>query len=169
MVVDRPRRQREKGYIVPTNTELSEGWRSRLGRRSLLRSAAIGTGGLAAAALIGCGSDDEEESPPASSGSATASATAAVANDPRYPKDPSLQYPFNYPEPDKQPVAGGTLRVAATWDVSTFDTTKTAAGGTIVVPNMVYNRLIGIKGGPTQNPFKIETAPELAKIMGSLT
>ncbi len=134
-----------------------------LGRRAWLRGTAIGAGGLAAAALIGCGSDDEEASPTVASGSATASATAAVASDPRYPRDPNLPYPFNYPEPDKQPKAGGTLRVAATWDVSTFDPTKSAAGGTIVVPNLVYNRLIGIKGGPNHDPFKIETAPELAK------
>ncbi len=145
--------------ILGTSSPLA----ARLGRRAWLRGTAIGAGGLAAAALIGCGSDDEEASPTAASGSATASATAAVASDPRYPKDPSLQYPFNYPEPDKQPVAGGTMRVAATWDVSTFDPTKSAAGGTIVVPNLVYNRLIGIKGGPNANPLKIETAPELAK------
>lgn len=136
---------------------------TRLGRRAWLRGTAIGAGGLAAAALIGCGSDNNDEPPAVSSTATTAAATSVAANDPRYPKDPSLQYPFNFPEPDKQPKPGGTLRVAATWDVSTFDPTKSAAGGTIVVPNLVYNRLIGIKGGPNSNPLKIETTPELAK------
>jgi peptide/nickel transport system substrate-binding protein len=134
---------------------------ARPSRRAVLRSAALAAGGLAAAALIGCGGGDDEEVP--SSGTPTGSGTAQASSDPRYPADPKLPYPFNFPEPDKQAKAGGTLHVAATWDVSTMDPTKSAAGGTIVVPNLVYNRLLGIKGGPNANPFKIETQPELAR------
>jgi len=138
---------------------------ARFTRRTWLRGAALGVGGVAAAALIGCGSDDDEEGDSGASGgaSATGSATAAASTDPRYPRDPKLPYAFNYPEPAKQSKPGGTMRIAGTWDVSTFDPVKTAAGGTIVVPNFVYNRLIGIKGGPDAEPFKTKTVPELAK------
>ncbi|MFN8584567.1 MAG: ABC transporter substrate-binding protein [Dehalococcoidia bacterium] len=136
--------------------------RPSIGRRDLLRGTALAAGGLAAAALIGCGGDDEKETA-TSTATAASSSTSAAANDPRYRKDPNLPYAFNYPEPDKQPKSGGTLRVAATWDVSTFDPTKSAAGGTITVPNLIYNRLLAIKAGPEANPFKIEVVPELAK------
>ena len=114
------------------------------------------------AALLGCGGDDDEQAQ-APAGGAQPGAPAAGA-DPRYPKDPNLPYAYNYPEPTgKTPKAGGTLRVAATWDVATMDPTKSAAGGTITVPNLIYQRLLGIKGGPEMNPFKIEIVPELAK------
>ncbi|MGE0229045.1 MAG: ABC transporter substrate-binding protein [Dehalococcoidia bacterium] len=134
----------------------------RFDRRSALRGTALAVGGVAAAVLIGCGSDDDDAGPEAT-GTAAASATSAAANDPRYRKDANLPYAFNYPEPNKEPKAGGTLRIAATWDVSTFDPTKSAAGGTITVPNLIYNRLLAIKSGPEADPFKIQIEPELAK------
>jgi ABC-type transport system substrate-binding protein len=133
-----------------------------LNRRGLLRGSALAAGGITAAALIGCGSDDED-SAPESTATTAASATTTASTDPRYRKDPNLPYAFNYPEPDKQPKSGGTLRIAATWDVSTFDPTKSAAGGTITVPNLIYNRLLAIKSGPQADPFKIDVVPELAK------
>ena len=134
-----------------------------LGRRAALRGAALGVSGIAAAALIGCGDDEDESKPPAVGTSEAATATAA-AGDPRYPRDPDLPYAYNFPEPaGKTPKAGGMLTVAATWDVGPMDPTKSAAGGTIVVPNLVYNRLIGINGGPEVKPFKLELKPELAK------
>ena len=40
----------------------------RLTRRQLLRGAALGTAGLAAAALIGCGDDDDDDDDDAASG-----------------------------------------------------------------------------------------------------
>ena len=54
------------------------------------------------------------------------------------------------------------MQVAATFSVSTMDPTASAAGGTITVPNMVYNRLLGMVGGPRKDPFAIELEPELA-------
>ena len=136
----------------------------RFGRRAVLRGAAVAGGGIAAAALIGCGGDDEEAPAASQSSGGGGAATQVASNDPRFPKDPNLPYAFNYPEPaGKTPKPGGTLRVSATWDVSTMDPTKSAAGGTITVPNLIYNRLIRIKGGPDANPFKIETGPELAR------
>jgi len=136
---------------------------SRFSRRTVLRGAALGGAGLATAALIGCGSDDEEEAAPTAgattAGEAAASATASTEG---IVQDPNLPYPFNFPEPATEPKAGGVMRVAATWDTSTMDPTKSAAGGTIVIPNMVYNRLIGIVGGPDVDINKLELEPELA-------
>ena len=50
-------------------------------------------------------------------------------------RDPNLPYPFQFPEPNKKPVAGGRMQVAATYRVQNFDPTTSAAGGTITVPN----------------------------------
>ena len=49
-----------------------------------------------------------------------------------------------------------------TFDVANFDPTVSSAGGTITVPNMVYNRLLGFVGGPNYDPLKLELEPELA-------
>ena len=76
--------------------------------------------------------------------------------------DDSLPYPYQFPEPNKKPVPGGRMQVAATYRVQNFDPTTSAAGGTITVPNYVYNRLLGMKGGPNKDPFLIELEPELA-------
>ncbi|MEX2032010.1 MAG: hypothetical protein WEA81_03995, partial [Dehalococcoidia bacterium] len=65
--------------------------RGRVGRRTVLRSGALGVAGLAGAALIGCGGGDDEE--PTASGvgaaaaggarlDATAAATAAAGTTP---------------------------------------------------------------------------------------
>ncbi|MDE2697176.1 MAG: hypothetical protein OXH97_11810, partial [Chloroflexota bacterium] len=77
-------------------------------------------------------------------------------------RDESLPYPYQFPEPNKQPVPGGRMQVAATYRVQNFDPTTSAAGGTITVPNYVYNRLLGMKGGAHKDPFLIELEPELA-------
>ncbi len=138
----------------------------RLTRRSMLRGATLGIGGLGAAALIGCSDDDKEDAGAKDAGpSVTAEAGIDMGDTDRgrYVKDPSLPFPYNFPEPKKQPKAGGILKVAASWDVGPMDPTISAAGGTIIVPNMVYNRLIGIVRGPKADPFKMELQPELAQ------
>jgi hypothetical protein len=122
----------------------------RLGRRALLRTAALGAGGLAAAALIGCGGEDGPE--PAASDAAGGAAAPAGPTLGKLVQDPSLPFPYNYPDSAKQPKAGGIMRVAATWDVGPMDPTTSAAGGTVTVPNMVYNRLIGLKRRPEAEP-----------------
>ncbi len=132
-------------------------------RRDLLRGGVLAVGGVAAAALIGCGDDEEDEAPAGTAASGTE--TAVDMGDDvrgRYVKDDNLQFPYNFPEPKKEPKPGGVMRVAATWDVGPMDPTVSAAGGTIVVPNMVYNRLIGFVGGPNVDPFKQALEPELA-------
>ena len=77
-------------------------------------------------------------------------------------RDESLPYPYQFPDPNKKPVAGETMRVAVSFDFANFDPTVSSAGGTITVPNHVHNRLIGMKGGPHKDPFLIELEPELA-------
>jgi peptide/nickel transport system substrate-binding protein len=43
-----------------------------------------------------------------------------------------------------------------------MDPTKSAAGGTITVPNTGYDRLIGFASGIHYDPIKLELKPELA-------
>ncbi|MEX2229644.1 MAG: ABC transporter substrate-binding protein [Dehalococcoidia bacterium] len=157
-------------------------WRltGRTNRRRFLRTAALGAGGLVGAALVGCGGGDEADAPPAAtttSGGAVATATQAAAADaadagkltranftgPAKWWPEGLPFPLNYPEPDVDPKPGGSLRIAATWDVSVWDPTTTASGGTITVPNIVYNRLLAINAGPGVDPLApIELKPDLA-------
>jgi peptide/nickel transport system substrate-binding protein len=57
--------------------------------------------------------------------------------------------------------SGGVFSVAHTLDVSTIDPTKSAAGGTITIPNATYNRLLQLKNwGATSSRAEVE--PELA-------
>ena len=155
------------------------------GRRTLLRGSAIGVAGLAAAALVGCGGDDDDDDDTASSssssgsstsGSTTTTTTTTAAADPdddsedatvarsmgELIQDPSLPFPYNFPEPDKEPKAGGTIISSASTDISTFDSTKTAASGTGRYVNMVYDRLLGFNRGVDLHPANIEIEPELA-------
>ena len=154
-------------------------------RRTLLRGSAIGVAGLAAAALVGCGGDDDDDDDTASSsgststttssssGSTTTTAAASSGGDDsgdatvarsmgELIQDPSLPFPYNFPEPDKEPKAGGTIISSASTDISTFDSTKTAASGTGRYVNMVYDRLLGFNRGVDLHPANIEIEPELA-------
>ena len=167
-----------------------EWWAQAVGRRSLLRGSLIGGIGLATAALIGCGGDDDDDDDSAStqtttSGTTTTATTSGTTSGStgttsessssgddggaeevetvgELVQDPSLPYPFNFPEPNKVPQPGGVMKVAATWNFQTIDPTTSAAGGTVTVPNMVYNRLIGFKRGPAADVFQPEIEPELA-------
>ena len=38
--------------------------------------------------------------------------------------------------------------VAATWNFQTIDPITSAAGGTVTIPNTVYNRLLALERGP---------------------
>jgi peptide/nickel transport system substrate-binding protein len=140
-----------------------------LDRRTVLRGSLIAVGGLSAAALLGCGEDDEGPGDaPEGSGDGGTPAVATVApgvdqNPAQLRQEEGLPYPFGYPEPATEPKDGGTATIAVTWDVSTMDPTKSAAGGTITVPNVAYNRLIGFVSGIHYDPLKLELKPELAE------
>ena len=167
-------------------------WTHSVGRRTLLRGGLVGGVGLAAAALIGCGGDDDDDddaattptTTTATTTTSTAQATATAAPSVNVTQDdedddeddqaeegetlgelvqdPALPYPYNFPEPNKTPQRGGIMKVAATWNFQSIDPIDSAAGGTVTVPNMVYNRLIGFKRGPGADVFQPEIEPELA-------
>ena len=164
-------------------------WRTQLvGRRTVLRGGLLGGAGLAAAALIGCGGDDDDDATTqtttsgtttTASTSGTTSGTSGTSTDSstsdgdggadegfeplgKLVQDPDLPYPYNFPEPNKAPVPGGIMKVAATWNFQSIDPIDSAAGGTVTIPNMTYNRLIGFKRGPGADVFQPEIEPELA-------
>ena len=166
-------------------------WTHSVGRRTLLRGGLLGGVGLAAAALIGCGGGDDDDdddddaaqtttttssgtssSGGTSSGSATTSGSDDAADDAdeapeatgigELVRDDRLPYPYNFPEPNKTPVSGGVMKVAATWNFQSIDPIDSAAGGTVTIPNMVYNRMLGFRRGPAADVFQPEIIPELA-------
>ncbi|MBX7110895.1 MAG: ABC transporter substrate-binding protein [Dehalococcoidia bacterium] len=137
---------------------------SLLTRRSVLRGGALAAGGVAAAALIGCGSDDDGGDQPSGGTSGGGASATAGATPVAGIQVGGKTIPYAFAEPaGKTPKAGGTAVFGVTWDVSTMDPTKSAAGGTITVPNTVYDRLLGFKRGPDADPFKLDLVPELAK------
>ena len=165
-------------------------WTQAVGRRTLLRGGLVGGAGLAAAALIGCGADDDDDddattqtttsgTTTTASTSGTTSGTSGTSTDSstsdgdggadegfeplgELVQDPDLPYPYNFPEPNKAPVPGGIMKVAATWNFQSIDPIDSAAGGTVTIPNMTYNRLVGFKRGPGADVFQPEIEPELA-------
>ncbi len=109
-----------------------------------------------------------QSSSSSSSDSSTASTTSEDTEEQvetlgEWIKDPDLPYPFNYPEPPGTPKPGGVMKVATSWDYQTLDPIASAAGGTVTVPNVVYNRLLGIVRGPAADPYLLELEPELAQ------
>ena len=153
-----------------------------LSRRSLLRGGLLSGVGLAAAALLGC-TQDEDPAPqpvagadadPTPSPSPTPLVAPTATPRPRLARtepddlgmlvwDRDLPYPYQFPEPGWPLERGQTLKIAATFSVDTMDPVMAAAGGAITVPNMVYNRLLGMVGGVNKDPFAIELEPELAE------
>jgi peptide/nickel transport system substrate-binding protein len=168
-----------KGGQRMSDAERTERWWAvELNRRTLLRGGVLGGAGLAAAALIGCGDDDDDDDDddttsvaPTSAADDSGTDDAATddgadetpAGEGLLVQDEAFPYPYQFPEPGGlTPKPGGTMTVGATFSLSTLDPTKSAAGGTITVPNMVYNRLLGMVGGVQKDPFTIELKPELA-------
>jgi len=133
---------------------------SRLTRRTALRGGTLAIGGLAVAALIGCGGDDDAED----TGAAPAGGDAPAAGEGKLVKDADKPYPYQFPEPaDKTPKDGGTLVAAVSWDTSTWDTTNSAAGDTITAPNVANERLLEFVSGVKMNLLaKLEMRPGLA-------
>ncbi|HET7737947.1 MAG TPA: ABC transporter substrate-binding protein, partial [Tepidiformaceae bacterium] len=125
-------------------------------RRTVLHYGALGGSALATAALIGCGGDDDDDTADPTSDGSSSQPTAA----------PEVEkYPTTFDDPPGTPKSGGTFRVANDWDVSILDPIKTAAGGTMVKANIVYNRLIshnfGIAGSKDTS---LKLVDELAKL-----
>ena len=142
---------------------------SLVSRRGVLNGLGMGGAGVLLASLVGCGGSDSEVPEP-SSGEGTVAATANLSTTGKRPDtlptgwnwDAKLPFPYQFPEPAKEAKPGGTMHVSTSWDVGPMDPTVSAAGGSITVPNMVYNRLIGHVGGVDVDPFKFKLEPELA-------
>jgi peptide/nickel transport system substrate-binding protein len=156
---------------VDRKSQLTSALDGAITRRSALRGLGIGGAGIVFASLVGCGgSDSDDEGTPSSGGSGGGASTANISTTGKRPDtlpegwnwDPALPFPYQFPEPKKDPKPGGIMTVAASWDVGPMDPTVSSAGGSITVPNNVYNRLIGHVGGVDVDPFKFKLEPELA-------
>ncbi|MSQ35521.1 MAG: ABC transporter substrate-binding protein [Dehalococcoidia bacterium] len=132
-----------------------------LDRRTVLRTGALAAGGLAAAALIGCGSD-EEEAAPAPAGASGAGGGAATGPG-KLVKDADLPYPYEYPDVAGTPKKGGTFVHASNFTFTPADPTVNNTGGTLIQFAPVYDRLLGYKMGPTADSTKVEVVPGLAE------
>ena len=101
-------------------------WTSRVTRRGLLRTSALGAAGLSAAALIGCGSDDDEPgatgTTPAGSGGGTATATGTASGG--------------------EARQGGTLRISNGGFPPDFDVLQTSTYLTQFVGATGYNTVL---------------------------
>src|SRR5687767_12120453 len=112
-----------------SNPEGQSELRRNFSRRGVVKTGLLAGAGLAAAAVIGCGGDDDEDAPPSqgtqAAPSSTQTATTAVHAEGDYAelaKADGAPYPYDYPEPEGQPKAGGTMRLAVAWDAANFDT-----------------------------------------------
>lgn len=140
---------------------LQEGLRRIVGRRAFARGAAVTAGGIAAAALVGCGGDDDEQvadtTKPAGVATAAKTWPGITLKDGRF-------FGFNFNEPNKQPKRGGRVKQLYTFDPGPLDPRKTVAGGSHTAINAAHNRLIGIYGAPDADPFAVnKLVPELAQ------
>ncbi len=131
-------------------------------RRAVLRGGALAVGGLAAAALIGCGGDDDQDAPEAT-GTAGASATAAATGPGRLVKDADVPYPYEFADPAGQPKKGGTFVHGSNFQFTPADPTVNLTGGTLIQFAPVYDRLLGYKMGPTADTTKVDVTPGLAE------
>ncbi|MEZ4554462.1 MAG: ABC transporter substrate-binding protein [Dehalococcoidia bacterium] len=135
---------------------------ARVGRRAFVRGATLAGAGVAAAALIGCGSDDEDE-PGGASPSPGATGTAAGAAFEGITTTTGRQVPYQFPEPSTAPKSGGTITQRYTFDPGQLDPTLSAAGGTLTAANGAYDRLINVYGKADADPLKInQLEPGLA-------
>ncbi|MGE0229050.1 MAG: ABC transporter substrate-binding protein [Dehalococcoidia bacterium] len=137
----------------------------------MLRTTALGGVGVTAAALLGCAGEDDETTSGGSGGGSSEAVSGNVSTTGQRP-DPlppgwvwaaDSPYPTDFPEPaGKTPKPGGVFNVAVSWDVGPFDPVSAAAGGSITVPNTVYNRLVGFATGPGVDTTTLKLEPELA-------
>ena len=160
----------------------AEGWsrfiESRMSRRTVIRGGVLGVAGLGAAALIGCGDDDDDDDDDGGTATptatATATATAAAGDDDddddggagaeadyiTQAREQGARYAYNWPEPDKTPVAGGTFKYGATFIHGSFDHLVSGGGTTQLANTMVGDQLVGYHHGPDFNTLEMELDPD---------
>ena len=139
----------------------------RASRRTVLRGALVGTGGLAAAALIGCDDDDDDDdaagtatAAPTGTGTATGTATAtAEPEEPDYVTNARAEkapFAYNWPEPETAPVKGGTFLFGASFTHASFDNITSGGGSTQTTNTLVGDMLVGYHHGPDMSTYEIE-------------
>ena len=149
----------------------------RLGRRELLRGAAIGAAGLTAAALIGCGGDDDDDAaaPPAAAApaaataaaataaAATAAAATAAAAPPTQAAASSSDRPF-WLEPTARldGKRGGIFRGTLSRPLASLDPMTTRDPTTKALSAGVYGGLVGVIGSTFANQPVLGVQPDLA-------
>ena len=76
--------------------------------------------------------------------------------------DPALPLLYVLPEPRREPREGGVLRIGWHQDLVSLDPTFSTSAGTLMLPNLVANRLLRFAGGGDLDPFERRLEPELA-------
>ncbi|MDA1061805.1 MAG: ABC transporter substrate-binding protein [Chloroflexi bacterium] len=140
-------------------------WSTNLSRRTLLRGSVLGGAGLAAAALIGCGDDDDDDDDTVAlpvddtTDDATDDSTTDDSTD-----TPAEEGPFltRLTPSTATPKAGGVLTHGHTIAPSNIDPIVSGAGGTVTVPNAIYDRLVEHHHGFDVSFNEIEIDPGLA-------
>ncbi len=134
-------------------------------RRDALRVGSTAGVGLATLGLIGCGNDDDDNGDVPDNGDDGNRVVDDRDIEVPVPRDEGRlleMFPYDWDEPEEAQT-GGRLRVAATWDVSTWDPRVTQSGGTNTVANIVYNRIMKFDLGPGYSPYEIHIEPDLAE------
>lgn len=150
----------------------------RIGRRTVLRSGALGVAGLAGAALIGCGGSDEAATPQVGAAAgggarldATAAATAAAGTTP-VPPDQVRIAPGLYDGPPPPSAAelnpavnakyGGTILMRYL-DPPRMDLSRTLSCTIYHTQSYTSNKLTRAKTGALADPYRVEVEPDLAE------
>ncbi len=130
----------------------------------MLRSAAVGGGGLAAAALLGCGTrTGAPAAAPPAAGAAKSAPADGVWDYDAAAKFDGAPFSYDFPEPAGEPQRGGIIvQNSTTLGQSTWDPAKSTAGSTLIPQNTVTSRLLGYRGGPGFNKYTVELQPEIA-------
>ena len=146
-----------------------------LARRAVLRGAAIGLGGVAGAALLGCSSNDATTPTPSvgarASETSSPAASATTAPGSPVPRDqvrlkPQIASSPIGPSPAEANPAvnarpGGTL-VDRYLDPSTLDINRTLSCTVYHTMNLTNSKLVRGRTGASADPFLVEVEPELA-------
>ena len=134
----------------------------RIGRRELLRGAAIGAAGLTAAALIGCGGDDDDDAAGTPAAATAAAATAAAAT-PTAAAASSSDRPF-WLEPTARldGKRGGIFRETLSRPLASLDPMTTRDPTTKALSAGVYGGLVGVIGSTFANQPLLGVQPDLA-------
>jgi peptide/nickel transport system substrate-binding protein len=152
-------------------------WSAHLSRRTLLRGSLLGGAGLAAAALIGCGDDDDDDDDAVAQPTADATDDGAddsttddstddgaddSADDSAGGTRTEDGFFTRLAEGTGTPKFGGVLTHGHTIAPSNIDPIVSGAGGTVTVPNAVYDRLVEHHHGFDVSFSEIEIDPGLA-------